>query len=308
MVTVAGEAGIGKTTVVEDFLRTASRRPSVQIAGRGRCSERLAGTEAYLPVLEALADLISRHPADSLIRLVKTLAPTWYDQLKPGTAGGTSDSRQLPIVKAASPERFKLELATLLQEVSRHDTTIMFFDDLHWADVSTVDLLSYLATRFDSMRLLIVATYRPTELLSPHPFASVRLELQGRNLCREIPLPFLERQDVDAYLTREFPDHHFPLELSALVHRRTEGSPLFMVDLIRELRERGVLTEADGQWTATQSMASIEQEMPGSIRSSDPAHDRPPRRQRSPVADGGQCAGLRLRRRGDCAGDRPGPG
>ena len=62
-------------------------------------------------------------------------------------------------------------------------------------------------------------------------------------------------------------DHHFPLELGALVHRRTEGSPLFMVDLIRELRERGVLTEADGHWTATQSMASIEQEMPGSIRS-----------------------------------------
>ena len=57
----------------------------------------------------------------------------------------------------------------------------MFFDDLHWADVSTIDLLSFLAGKFDALKVLIVVTYRPSDmLLGKHPFLQIKPDLQAR--------------------------------------------------------------------------------------------------------------------------------
>ena len=64
---------------------------------------------------------------------------------------------------------------------------LLFFDDLHWADASTVDLLAYLGGRCAGMRALMVLTYRPTVLaLDKHPWGPVKLDLQGRGVCREL--------------------------------------------------------------------------------------------------------------------------
>ena len=73
--------GIGKTSLVEDFLAELTTRPERPIVARGRCSERLAGAEAYLPILEALDSLLHRRSGESLQTLMKTVAPTWYLQV-----------------------------------------------------------------------------------------------------------------------------------------------------------------------------------------------------------------------------------
>jgi len=159
-------------------------------------------------------------------------------------------------------------MAALLQDISTSRPVIVFCDDVHWADVSTVDLLSYIGARAGSMRLLILGTYRPAELLlGKHPFRQVKLELQSRGLCRELSLGFLTRDDVAAYLDLEFPDHRLPPELPQVIHAKTEGNPLFMADLVRYLRDRGVVAERDGRWTLAQTMPRVERELPESIRS-----------------------------------------
>src|SRR5262249_10177066 len=104
-------------------------------------------------------------------------------------------------------------------------------------------------------------------LLAKHPFVPLRQDLQGRGICRELALEFLGREDVEGYLALEFPGHGFPPELPELIHAKTEGSPLFLVDLVRYLRDRGVLAEAAGRWSVVQSIPAIEQELPESIRS-----------------------------------------
>jgi tetratricopeptide (TPR) repeat protein len=170
--------------------------------------------------------------------------------------------------KVASQERLKRELATFLQEVARLQPLVLFLDDLHWADASTVDLLAYVGGKCAAMRLLLVLSYRPSDLLlSQHPFLHVKLELQGRGVCRERLLGFLSRADLERYLAREFPEHGFPAEFAVLIHARTEGNPLFMVDLLRYLRERGVIAQEQGRWALTQSDADIRQELPESVRS-----------------------------------------
>src|SRR5205823_12964502 len=128
------------------------------------------------------------------------------------------------------------EFGNLLREASCLGPVVLFLDDVHWADVSTVDLLAHLGRHCPGLRVLVVVTYRPTELLlGPHPFHPLRLELQGKGACTELALGFLGRADIDRYLELAFPGHAFPPELAGLVHARTEGSPLFLADLLRYL-------------------------------------------------------------------------
>jgi predicted ATPase len=96
---------------------------------------------------------------------------------------------------------------------------------------------------------------------------AIKLDLQGRGSCREISLDFLSRLEVENYFALEFSGHQFPTDLIALIHGRTEGSPLFMVDLMRYLRDRGVIAQRAGLWTLVQSIPDIQRELPESIRS-----------------------------------------
>src|SRR5262249_29059351 len=159
-------------------------------------------------------------------QVMKLLAPTWYVQLAPLAAEDPSLARVLAEAKGASQERRKRELGVFLQEVSRLRPLVVFLDDIHWADPSSTDLLAYLGGRCGELRLLLVLTYRPSDLLrSEHPFGPVKLELQGRGICREIPLPFLSRADLDHYLTLAFAGHQFPEAFAAALHAKTEGNP-----------------------------------------------------------------------------------
>jgi predicted ATPase len=272
---VPGEPGMGKTILVEEFLSDLRAGGQSCVIARGRCSERLAGTEAYLPWLEALDGLLrgadaqtrtSVFGSESIAQTTKRLAPTWYAQAMPLQPDDSSVERLLA-ERAASQERMKREFVALLEEVTARRPLVLFFDDLHWADVSTIDLLAYLASKFDSMRVLVIATYRPSDLLlAKHPFLQLRPDLQGRGLCREIELEFLARSEIEKYLALEFPEHRFPSELPALIHSKTEGNPLFMADLVRYLRDRKVIAEEKGRWVLAQSLPAIERDLPESVR------------------------------------------
>src|SRR5262249_20799809 len=138
---VTGEPGIGKTTLVEDFVRELATTCRPCALARGRCSERLSGPEAYLPFLEALESLLHGEAGEAAARAMTATAPNWYTQVATPAGDDSSLARALAESKAASQERLKRELVAFLQEVSRLRTLLLFFDDLHWADASTVDLL-----------------------------------------------------------------------------------------------------------------------------------------------------------------------
>jgi len=267
VVALAGEAGYGKTALVEAFLSWVSRKDDPVRIGRGRCSERLAGTDAYLPVLEALESLLRSESHGSLARVMKTVAPSWYTQL--GSQPGRSSADVNDTGDAdRSAQRLKREMTALIEEASRLVPIVLFFDDLHWADPATVDLLSYLSVRLPSSRVLVVTTHRPSVLaLSKHPFLSLKLDLQARGVGREVALHTLAAEAVTAYIDGAFPGHTFPAAFAALIHHKTEGHPLFMVDLLRDLKQRGLLAERDGRWTLVEGLASLEREAPESVRS-----------------------------------------
>lgn len=267
LVCVTGEPGIGKTTLVEDFLTDLALSGEPATVARGRCSERLAGAEAYMPFLEALDHLLRSESGEHAARIMKLVAPTWYAHVAPLSQDSLADDMKTDI-KSASQERMKRELSAFLQEISQVKPLLIFIDDLHWADVSTVDMLAYLASKFAEMRLQILTTYRSSDLLlARHPFLQLKRDLQARGLCHQIMLQFLTSDDVEHYLRLEFPENRFPKELPALIHSKTEGSPLFMVDMVRYLRDRNVIAESSGVWQLAQSLPDMDRELPQSVRS-----------------------------------------
>src|SRR5688500_9383095 len=166
---------------------------SSDLIGRGRCSERLAGSEAYLPMLEALDSLQRNEKHGSLARVIRALAPSWYVQIMPPSQNDSSAARLAADTALGSQERLKREIAAFLEEVTRMHPVVLCFDDVHWADPSTTDLIGYLSHRIDEMRLLIVVTCRPSDLAqAKHPFLPLKLDLVSRGACREIVPGHLE--------------------------------------------------------------------------------------------------------------------
>ena len=268
LVLVSAEAGVGKTTLVETFVRSLDDQGEAVRVGRGRCSERLAGTEAYLPVLEALESLQHHDQLGSIRRLIRAVAPSWYAQIAPPSTNDSSAARLAAETAGGSQERLKREIAALLDEAGRLQPVILWFDDVHWADESTTDLLSYLAHRLEKARVLIIATCRPSDLAQGrHPFLAVRLELLAHGACRELMPGPLGVAAIERYVSLQFPQHAFPSGIAELIHRRTEGHPLFVTDLLRELRRRHVIRQQDGRWTVIGDLAAMERELPPSVRS-----------------------------------------
>jgi predicted ATPase len=258
IVEVSGEPGIGKTTLVEHVLHDLGTDPTASYIARGRCSDRLAGTEAYLPFLEAFDSLLDGPGRETVARLLKTVGPSWYAQIaQRGEIKMSGDSQ----------ERLKRELVAVLEQLSIQRPLLLFFEDVHWADASTVDLLSYVAARFDGLRVLIIVSYRPSDLeLTRHPILPVLQALRGKGVSRELVVDFLTREETAAYLAQVFPGGRFP-ELGSLIHEKTEGNPLFMVELVRNLRTRQIVVESGDTWELTQPIAEIAKDLPPSIRS-----------------------------------------
>jgi len=257
---VTGEPGIGKSTLVKQFLAQLRSQGLNCALAIGGCSERLAESEAYLPVLEALESLLLGAWGPECGELMKLVAPTWYVQVaplwastEPSFAGIVSDA------KAASRERMKRELAALFEELARIVPVILFLDDLHWGDASTAELLGYLSRRLAAARLLMIVAYRSSDMmLAGHPFIALRQELERQGVCRELPMGFLNHADIERYLQLELPGQPLPAEFAGFIYSRTEGNPLFLTELIRHLRERDKLGN---------SLESLERDLPDSVRS-----------------------------------------
>ena len=266
MVFVTGEAGLGKTTLVEAFVTAIGSHGPLWI-GHGQCVEHYGAGEAYLPVLEALGRLCRGPDGKELVALLGQQAPTWLVQM-PGLLR-TADLETLRRrIGGATRERMLRELAEALELLSARQPLVLVLEDLHWSDPSTLDLLAVLARRREAARLLLIGTYRPPEVRRrpPHPLHTVTHELQLHGHCAELPLTLLTEDAMAAYLARRLPGLQGVERLARLMQQRTEGNPLFMVTLVESWLTQGVLLEQDGAWALPAGVEALHARVPDSLR------------------------------------------
>jgi len=257
---ITGEAGIGKTTLVETFLEKLGSDVCVL---RGQCLEQYGSGEAYLPVLDAISQVGDKPP---LVEILRKYAPTWIVQI-PSIAGVSGRESLQEKSLGVTRERMLREIAEALEMMTTVTPVVLFLEDLHWSDYSTLDLVSYLARRRQAAKLLLIGTYRPVEVIvSEHPLRGVKQELHLHKLCQELPLEYLSQEAVNDFLQIMFPANRFPSALAALIHQRTEGNPLFMVNVIEFLIQESVLVEEDGCWNLQLDLFEVEPGVPENIR------------------------------------------
>ena len=262
---VTGEAGLGKTTLVEAFVAEPGNHGTLWI-GRGQCVEHYGAGEPYLPVLEALGRLCRGPGGREVVTLLGQQAPTWLVQM-PGLVR-TADLETLRRrIVGATRERMLRELAEALDLLTAQQPLVLVLEDLHWSDPSTLDLMAVLARRREPARLLLIGTYRSPEVLRrAHPLHTVQQELQLHGHCMELPLTLLTEDAVAAYLASRFPGLLPVDRLARLVHHRTEGNPLFMVTLLESWLTQEILIEQDGVWALLAGVEALHDRVPDSLR------------------------------------------
>ena len=231
LVWIAGEAGVGKTALVDHWLHRSDPR----WIAYGHCVEPFGASEPYLPILEALAALC--RPDPRLAERLRRYAPTWAVQLPwlPAPEDGGALRAQLA---GASQDRMLRELCDWLDLVTRERPLLLVLEDLHWSDASTVRLLQHLARRHSDARLMVLGTFRPTELVATdHPLKRLRHELRAGGTCEEIALDPLSERDVAELLRRCWRGDGDDA-LAAAMHAHTDGLPVFLVNVIDDLKSR----------------------------------------------------------------------
>lgn len=264
IVFITGEAGVGKTTLVESFLasRPASGAGELWIAS-GQCLRTVGGHEPYMAVLEALGRLARGRHAEAFLGLLRERAPSWLVQLPWLLAPHELDALRA-LLAGTTPERMLRVFAQLVESLPADVTLLLVLEDIHWADASTLDLISALARRPDAARFLVLATYRPAEVIVHQPALDrMRREFTLQRRATEIALELLSGAEVERYLATRFGDA--PPALSRLLHTHTDGNPLYLVTAVDTLLDQGLVDATATGLALRANLDELERHVPKSL-------------------------------------------
>jgi DNA-binding winged helix-turn-helix (wHTH) protein len=231
---VAGDAGIGKTTLIDRFI---SGLGDVATA-RGQCVEQHGAGEPYLPILEALAELSRRD--GTVAPLLRAVAPAWLLQLPWLSTAEERDALRRDLA-GVGPDRMLREMGEFFDRYTGERPLLLVTEDLHWSDHATIQLLNHVARRRGSARLMWLASFRLADIVAyDHPLKALRNELRLHGLCEEIVLDGFSEGEVAEYVTRAAPSVATDEAFVRALHERTDGLPLFVAYAMTDVLARGV--------------------------------------------------------------------
>jgi class 3 adenylate cyclase/tetratricopeptide (TPR) repeat protein len=257
---IAGEAGLGKTRLVDEIAAEA------KIAGmfivRGHCYD-MEGSLPYVPFVEAIEygltvtaqDVFRSAMGDAgpeIARFVPKVRVA-YPDLPPPLALPTDQARHYMFESVCD----FFERAAAIQSM------LIVLEDLHWADESTTQLLESVARRVGRARLLVIGTYRDVDLHPGHPFMRGIEHLSRLQTVSRITLKRLSAAEVSGML-RALSGQEPPERLVQLVYSETEGVPFFVEEVYRHLAEEHRLTDAAGKWLPQVEIGEVE--VPETVR------------------------------------------
>ena len=257
---IAGEAGLGKTRLVDEISDEA--KAAGMFVVRGQCHD-MEGAAPYLPFVEA-------------IEYGLTVTPREVFRSAMGEAG-PEIARFVPKVRVAFPDlpppvalptdqarHYMFEsVCDFFARAAGLQPMLVILEDLHWADESTVQMLESVARRADRSALLVVGTYRDVDLGAGHPMLRAIEKLARLPATTRLALKRLNDREVGEIL-RNLAGQEAPEGLVNLVHSETEGVPFFIEEVYRHLAEEQRLTDAAGNWLPQVEIGEIE--VPETVR------------------------------------------
>jgi predicted ATPase len=252
VVFITGGAGIGKSALVDAFCRHLDTSLAASVA-RGQCVEGLGKKEEYHPIMEALGQLCASADGERACRVLAKMAAAWLPT-------GRS-------VEGAQPShRAPGDLCEALEELAQEKSLVLVFEDLHWADDSTLELISALARRRASAKLMVIATYRPQDGSVADPLKRLKQDLAMRRLGTEMVLAPLAKSAVKLLVSRQLGQEAMPAGLESFIYEHSEGNPLFVKAILEHLiAEKCLIPEGSGdaaRWKQGAPFAEMEAGVP----------------------------------------------
>jgi class 3 adenylate cyclase len=260
---ISGEAGVGKSRLSTHLALQAHGEGRTVLYGR--CDEDLG--VPYQPWAQALGHLVKEAPRGILDAHVERhggdlarLIPALGDRVPELASPRESDPET---------ERYLLYAAAagLLERAGEQEPLLLILDDLQWADGPTLSLLRHVVTSGASMRVMVVGTYRDSDLSRDHPLTALLADLHREQGGERIKLTGLQAEDVVA-LMESAAGHEMDEDGRALaqeITRETAGNPFFAGELLRHLAESGVTVQEDGgRWHLVGDVAQLG--LPQSVR------------------------------------------
>jgi class 3 adenylate cyclase/tetratricopeptide (TPR) repeat protein len=241
---VAGEPGVGKSRLVAEIGDEAQARGMRVLTGH--CVE-MSGTPPYLPYVEMIEQAISNPRSPLALReALGDVAPE-IARIAPALRRAFPDIPPPVELPAELARRYVWNsLSEFVGRAAQGQPLLLVLEDLHWADESTVLLTEYLAPLLPELPVLVLGTYRDTEVDLSQPLGRVIGNLGHRGLLERISLRRLSLDGVSGML-RALAGQPAPEALTQLIHRETEGNPFFVEEVYLHLVESGALLDEHGR-------------------------------------------------------------
>ena len=245
LVLISGEAGVGKTRLVEEFANRL-RWQGVRVLW-GRCYE-FERLLPYQPIAEAVRTVLRTLTPDELAGF-----PAWtlgeVARLVPEVSETQPGLGATPSPEGDREEaRLFAGLARLLAELSSRGAILIVLEDLHWASESTLGLIHYLARHLADHPVLTVGTLRPEEVRLEHPLFDLRRRLTREGLARPLRLSRLSPEAVEAMVVEMSGASEAVAPLAGRLYQETEGNPFFLMEMVKALFEMGMIHLKEGAW------------------------------------------------------------
>jgi eukaryotic-like serine/threonine-protein kinase len=253
---LSGEAGIGKTRLAHELIAQAAVSGSLILSGI--CYSE--GGVPYSPFPEMIKETFSKEKTldlpefvlSDLVRICPELAPQ-FPHLP-----------HLHLDPQTEQQRIFESIATWLETLTKDSPVVIFIDDIHWADRSTLHLIRYMARRLEKNRLLLLLTYREIELQETNQLQYILNDLYKERLSTRIKITRLDREQTQAMLeTMLLPTGEIDPDLVEAIYRETEGNPFFIEEVTKALLEEGKLCYQDICW---KSQIGQEIQIPQSVK------------------------------------------
>ena len=262
VVFVTGDAGIGKTSLCEAFLRVAPTRHAIR-ATWAQCMRVSGPSEPYYPLLDLLTRLARSADDDTVATILSRHAPSWLPHLPALSEEAAGAFAAGTHVSTAA--RMLREVVTALEALAEETTLVVWIEDLQWADAATMDVLTSLGQRRDPAKILLLATVRPVEpVAASAPLRRAQFDLLARANATELRLQALTLEDVTQYLDRQL-GSVVSGHSSLLLHRLTNGNPLFLLTAIDHLVRKGLIRESGDGWRVEAPLDALEAAVPASL-------------------------------------------
>lgn len=260
MVLIAGEAGLGKSRLAHEAAALGERLGMTVLTGH--CLD-MASPPPYQPTIDHIEQATRNSSTEQLRIALGENAPE-VAKLMPSLRQRYDDIPPPPDLPPEQERRYMLHgVGEFIERAARNRPLLLVFEDLHWADESTLLLLRHLGPRIPEVPLLIVGTYRIDEVEPDRALAAALGPLRRDVGAVEIRLRTVARDEVAAILAARAGQPP-PQDLVDLVLDETQGNPYFVEEVYRHLRDDGRLFEADGSWRTGFTIGATE--VPQSVR------------------------------------------